>query len=394
MPIAKSMGLLSFIIMLTGATSGWLNSGITSLFLTTWGPEKSKPYIASFHFTFSIGATLAPYLVGIYMDPNTEAQCGNNSTFSVRNSSQQECDPKYWPILCEDDYFDDLDLTIIMPYWIVAIAVCATGIIMIASALLKLVEAVTTNQEDIVDTRKEDTWKDKDMLLYFLVVMMIFFCAADMDTIFQSYLKIYGMCSPTFQLTPKDANDVVTIFWIAFAVGRLSGIFLTPFFPAWGYVAVDIAGSVVAVVILICMEYLLPNTADNYSDRQIALIIPTIVFAVFVSCIYGCATNFTNEYTNMSLSYIYLTQAGNSVGVMTLPAITGSLVKDEPVWMCWMVFIVSVGCAIFMFLTHLQGKRVLKKFEADHLEEKISGVENDGFESKFDSALEAGKDSE
>ena len=46
--------------------------------------------------------------------------------------------------------------------------------------LIQLVEAVTTNQEDIVDTRKEDTWKDKDMLLYFVVVMMIFFCAADM----------------------------------------------------------------------------------------------------------------------------------------------------------------------------------------------------------------------
>ena len=61
--------------------------------------------------------------------------------------------------------------------------------------------------------------------------------------------------------------------------------------------------------------------------------------------------------------------------------------------MCWMVFIVSVGCAVFMFLTHLQGKRVLKKFEADHLEEKC-GVENDGFESKFDVALETGKDSE
>ena len=52
--------------------------------------------------------------------------------------AEEECDPKYWPILCEDDYFDDLDKTIIMPYWIVAIAVFATGIIMIASALLKV----------------------------------------------------------------------------------------------------------------------------------------------------------------------------------------------------------------------------------------------------------------
>ena len=56
----------------------------------------------------------------------------------MRTYEDQECDPKYWPILCEDDYFEDLDITIIMPYWIVAIAVCATGIIMIVSALLKV----------------------------------------------------------------------------------------------------------------------------------------------------------------------------------------------------------------------------------------------------------------
>ena len=62
------MWALGTIIMITGATSGWLNSGITSLFLTTWGPEKSRPYIASFHFTFSIGAILAPFLVGLYKD--------------------------------------------------------------------------------------------------------------------------------------------------------------------------------------------------------------------------------------------------------------------------------------------------------------------------------------
>ena len=126
---------------------------------------------------------MATYIILILKDPEEKAQCGNsnrNSTLNYFATVQEECDPKYWPILCENDYFDDLDITIIMPYWIVAIAVCLTGIIMIISALLKLVESVTTNQNDIVDTRKEDTWKDKDMLLYFIVVMMIFFCAADM----------------------------------------------------------------------------------------------------------------------------------------------------------------------------------------------------------------------
>ena len=45
-PIIKNLPLLGTVIMITGGTSGWLNSGITSLFLTTWGPDKSRPYIA------------------------------------------------------------------------------------------------------------------------------------------------------------------------------------------------------------------------------------------------------------------------------------------------------------------------------------------------------------
>ena len=124
---------------------------------------------------------MATFIILTFKPTDIEAQCGNSNETTFSNCpGRGECDPKYWPILCEDDYFNDLDISIIMPYWIVAIAVCLTGIIMIVSALLKLVESVTTNQNDIVDTRKEDTWKDKDMLLYFIAVMMIFFCAADM----------------------------------------------------------------------------------------------------------------------------------------------------------------------------------------------------------------------
>ena len=67
-PVTSDMWALGTIILVTGVTAGWLNSGITSLFLTTWGPEKSRPYIASFHFTFSIGAILAPFLVGLYKE--------------------------------------------------------------------------------------------------------------------------------------------------------------------------------------------------------------------------------------------------------------------------------------------------------------------------------------
>ena len=152
---------------------------------------------------------------------------------------------------------------------------------------------------------------------------------------------------------------------------------------------------------------------ENFA-KEASLITNVVIFAIFVSCIYGCATNFSNEFTNMSLSYIYLTQArvkwpgqqyrrlygnrsrsdnpfvrftlikaGNSIGVSTLPAITGALVKDQPVWMPWMVFICSVGCVLFEFLIWRQGLVVQAKFADSHKENiSINGSENEAFEKQ------------
>ena len=154
-------GYLATIIMLTGATSGWLNSGITSLFLTTWGPEKSRPYIASFHFTFSVGAILAPVLVGIYKDTTSPKSCPNQDddfyhirSLYINQSSQLRTDTDessctVWQFLCDGEFFNELDINIIPPYWIVAIGVMLTGIGMIIGALFELVEHVTTNQDRV-----------------------------------------------------------------------------------------------------------------------------------------------------------------------------------------------------------------------------------------------------
>jgi hypothetical protein len=98
-------------------------------------------------------------------------------------------------------------------------------------------------------------------------------------------------------------------------------------------------------------------------------------------CIYGCTTNFTNDYTNMSLTYIYVTQLGNAVGQMTLPTITGKLVSVEPIWFGWMVLIVCVGCLIFELLVHLQGTIVLRKF-------KLSDTNQEGTKHADDKPFE------
>merc|ERR1712110_990293 len=77
-PIVKEMWLLGTIFLVTAACSGgWLTAGVNSIILNTWGSSKSRPYIASTQFAFSVGSILAPFLVGLYMDDDIEKSCDN-----------------------------------------------------------------------------------------------------------------------------------------------------------------------------------------------------------------------------------------------------------------------------------------------------------------------------
>lgn len=64
------------------------------------------------------------------------------------------------------------------------------------------------------------------------------------------------------------ANNIVTIYWIAFAIGRLSGIFLTPFVTSWLYIIIDCAGSILSVAAIIGLDYLLADDASETAKES------------------------------------------------------------------------------------------------------------------------------
>ena len=101
-PILKNLPLLGCVILMTGMTSGWLDSGITSLMLTTWGRVKSRPFIASFHFSFTFGSFLAPFLVGAFKSNEANKVCDNRPELTP---------PTFYNLsqISETPFFSDLD---------------------------------------------------------------------------------------------------------------------------------------------------------------------------------------------------------------------------------------------------------------------------------------------
>ena len=111
-------------------------------------------------------------------------------------------------------------------------------------------------------------------------------CCADLlhfsDTIFSSYLYVYGMCSEAFNFDPVKANNILTIYWIAFAVGRGSGIILTRYITSWLFVIIGCVGSIIGVAGIIGTDYLISEDASE-AAREASLITNTVIFGFFVS---------------------------------------------------------------------------------------------------------------
>ena len=90
------------------------------------------------------------------------------------------------------------------------------------------------------------------------------------------------MCSEAFNFDPAKANNILTIYWIAFAVGRGSGIILTRYITSWLFVIIGCVGSIIGVAGIIGTDYLISEDASE-AAREASLITNTVIFGFFVS---------------------------------------------------------------------------------------------------------------
>ena len=68
MPILTDLWLLIIIVTITGIIAGYIDAAIQCIMLKVWGSKKSASILQLHHFTFSIGAFLAPLLGKKNMD--------------------------------------------------------------------------------------------------------------------------------------------------------------------------------------------------------------------------------------------------------------------------------------------------------------------------------------
>ena len=83
-------------------------------------------------------------------------------------------------------------------------------------------------------------------------------------------------------------------------IGRLTGTYLAQKIPPWLYIVIDCVGSIAGISFILGVD---GNPLGAETDKAI-LYTGVVIFGYFVSCVYGCATNLCNGYTNMGNSII------------------------------------------------------------------------------------------
>merc|ERR1711935_18103 len=145
MPFVSDLILLGVISFVTTMTASFFNTGLESLVLVIWGPDESRPIIAIYHFFFTFGGFLAPFLVGLFKDADDALKkCTNRDDDDQLPTSPSNQSVHGYAF--EGDFFDELDTDIIPPYLIVGGFVIGAGIFTTVCALCKLTERLMHEQ--------------------------------------------------------------------------------------------------------------------------------------------------------------------------------------------------------------------------------------------------------
>ncbi|HEX2997499.1 MAG TPA: MFS transporter, partial [Anaerolineales bacterium] len=284
-PLAGSLPILLLIVFINGLPNGILNTGANTLLMWTHG-EKSGPYINGLHFSFGLGAFLAPTIYA--------------QILSAGGTYQQT-------------------------YWILA------GIA-VPIALFMLLQP--HSPEHPHKQAAETTSDRQDLARYLPLVisaMLFLFFYVGSEVTFGNWIYTY-----TLTLNLADATRAAYLtssFWLAFTIGRLISIPVAARFKSEQILGL----ALIACLLITGLMIATPNSST-------LLWACTIALGFFMAPVWPTGYNLAGQSVKLTATISSIILLGDSFGGMLLPSLTGQVVEHfgAPM-MTWLVFGSLVG---------------------------------------------------
>ncbi|XP_057619024.1 sodium-dependent glucose transporter 1A-like isoform X2 [Chionomys nivalis] len=303
-PFCKTAVLLMVTMSVFGASVGVVDTGANVLILAIWG-DKGAPHMQALHFSFALGAVLAPLLAKL--------------AWSTSESTQNHTESDFDPLMLNRSSEASPDSLFAVPenmnlLW--AYTSTGTYILVVSVFLFGLFCIKHSRQKKNTDSAQgARRAKYHRTLLCLLFVFFFFYVGAEIT--FGSYL--FSFATTHVGMKESEAAGLNSVFWGTFAACRGLAIFFATFLQPGTMIVLSNIGSLVSSFFLVLFD-----------KSPLCLWIATAVYGASMATTFPSGVSWIEQYTTLTGKSAAFFVIGASLGDMAIPAVIGILQGNYP----------------------------------------------------------------
>ncbi|XP_054841845.1 sodium-dependent glucose transporter 1 [Eublepharis macularius] len=315
-PWCKKALLLTAMMSVIGSAMGVLDTGGNVLALATWR-EEVGPHLQALHFSFALGAFVAPILAkmalsGSTTDPEVHLNSSDDNQASLNSA----------------DLFGlklHLNTNLLWSYVLI-------GTYLLLVALTFFILYLKRNH--IQDRTKLSVQKYQTAKYHYALIILLsifFFCYVGAEVTYGSYIFTYAKIF--INMKENEAAGLNSLFWGTFAACRgLAICFATCSYPGT-MILLSIIGTTVSSLLLAL-----------FSTHPASLWLGSAVYGASMATIFPSGISWLEQYTTIEGKSASMFVIGAALGEMCIPALVGFLQGHFPTFPVLMY--ASVGAAV------------------------------------------------
>jgi len=331
---------------------GALDTGGNVLCLDTW-KDASGPYLHSIHFSFALGAFLAP-VIAIPFLGNTNVEENTSNATGVLNATTD---------ITENHQIDTTTrITILYPLVGLSIVVMSMGYLVLAIKNYKQIPAVGSQ----VKSDKNDSDADHQTLnrnQWFLLVIMIgfFFFYVGSEVSFGIYLTAFCVKS-RLSLTKQIGAEITATFWGCFAAMRFLSIFAAIYLKPIYVMSLSCLVSCIGGILLAI-----------YGDQSVTILwAGSAMLGLGIASIYATGLLWLKSHMKITNRIGAAMTIASSIGADVFPVVSGQLMEDYPMILMYLTTITIISCSILFMLAIFIGGKITHENKSTIIQRELS----------------------
>ncbi|XP_027257973.1 sodium-dependent glucose transporter 1A-like [Cricetulus griseus] len=318
-PFCKTAVLLIITMSVFGASIGAVDTGANVLILALWGDE-GAPHMQALHFSFALGAVLAPLLAKL--------------AWGTSASTQNHTEPYFDPLMLNQSSEATSDFLFAVPenmnlLW----AYTSIGTYaLVVSVFLCGLFCIKCSRQKKSTASAQSTRRAKYHRALLCLLFLFFFFYVGAEVTFGSY--IFSFATTHVGMEESEAAVLNSIFWGTFAACRGLAIFFATVLQPGTMIVLSNIGSLVSSFFLVLFD-----------KSPLCLWIATSVYGASMATTFPSGISWIEQYTTLTGKSAASFVIGAALGDMAMPAVIGILqghYPDLPV-----VLYTCLGSAIF-----------------------------------------------